>query len=138
MKTIKTMQELATYVGLSRQTLSKYFNDPNSISDTTRKTIAHAIAETGFRPNLLARNLKRDKSKLIGIIIPSLIDPYYMQLTNSITAIADEENYFTITLASNGSKRMEAEAINRLHTLNTAGVLIAPLGKTTQPLRGGR
>lgn len=134
MRNIQTMQELAEYVGFSRQTLSKYFNNPTLIGEQTRKTIEQALAETGFRPNILASNLKREKSKLIGVVIPSLTDPFFTQLVNRITKIADAEGYFTITLASHGRQRIEADAISQLQSLNAAGAIVVPLGaKGVQP-----
>lgn len=60
---IRTMEDFATYVGLSRPTVSKYFNDPASVRDKTRKRIEAAVAVSGFRPNLFAVNLKRRRTK---------------------------------------------------------------------------
>ncbi|KAE9529128.1 LacI family DNA-binding transcriptional regulator [Testudinibacter aquarius] len=126
---VQTMQQLADYVGLSRQTLSKYFNDPQQIGEKTRNHIQLAVEETGFRPNLFASNLKRNKSRVIGIIVPSITDPFYMLLVSRISEIAEKLGYFTFTLPSNGKLTLEADAVARLQSMNVAGVLVVPLGK---------
>ncbi|MGR6980442.1 LacI family DNA-binding transcriptional regulator [Testudinibacter sp. P27/CKL/0425] len=126
---VNTMQQLAEYIGLSRQTLSKYFNDPQQVSSHTQLLIRAAVEETGFRPNLFASNLKRNKSRVIGIIIPSITDPFYMQLVSRISTIAEASGYFIFTLPSNGKLSVEADAVAKLQAMNVAGVLIVPLGK---------
>jgi Transcriptional regulators len=44
------MEEFSDYVGLSRPTVSRYFNDPNSVRRQTREVIEKAVKESGFRP----------------------------------------------------------------------------------------
>ncbi len=55
--------------------VSKYFNDPNSVSKKTRIAIEGALKKSGFRPNIFAVNLNRRRSNIIGIIVPDAIDP---------------------------------------------------------------
>lgn len=129
--TVQTMQELADYVGLSRQTISKFFNDPDTVSKKNRERIKQAIRITGFQPNLFARNLKRNKSKVIGIIIPSMIDPFFMKLASKISNMAEAAGYFTFTLSSHANIHVEAEAIGKLQSMNAAGALVVPLGTET-------
>ena len=73
---IKTMEDFSEFVGLSRPTVSKYFNDPASVRTKTRNLIEAALKESGFRPNIFAVNLNRRRSNIIGIIIPNSTDPF--------------------------------------------------------------
>lgn len=126
---VNTMQELAEYVGISRQTLSKYFNNPQLVGKQTQLKIQQALEETQFSPNLFATNLKKGRSNVIGIIIPSLTDPFFMKLVERIADIASMQGYLTFTLASNGSYDLEADALNKLQAMNVAGAFIVALGK---------
>lgn len=126
---IRTMEKFAAHIGLSRPTVSKYFNDPTSVRETTRKRIEQAITDSGFRPNLFAVNLKRRRSKILGVIIPNAIDPFYMELTCRIEEIANEAGYFAIVLSSNGNPELEVEAIERFESMNVAGAIVAPLAQ---------
>nr|WP_319250937.1 LacI family DNA-binding transcriptional regulator [uncultured Celeribacter sp.] len=125
---IRTMEEFSSLVGLSRPTVSKYFNDPASVRTTTRKRIEAAIEASGFRPNLFAVNLKRRRTRVLGVIIPNSTDPFYMELTRRIEQIAEQEGYFAFMLSSNGRPELEAEALGRLQSLNVAGAIVVPLG----------
>nr|WP_321333199.1 LacI family DNA-binding transcriptional regulator [Breoghania sp.] len=125
---IRTMEEFAAFVGLSRPTVSKYFNDPVSMRAKTRARIEAAVEQSGFRPNLLASNLKRSRTRVLGVIIPDNSDPFYMELTRCIEEIAERAGYFSFVLTSNGQRERETEAIGRLQSLNVAGAIVVPIG----------
>lgn len=125
---IRTMQELAAYVGLTRQTLSKYFRDPRLISENSRKRIEEGIVHSGFQPNFFAANLKRRRSKVLGIIIPSTVDPFYMELVERIERHANEAGFFLLALSAGGQRDQETEAIKRLRAINAAGIFIGSSG----------
>ena len=122
------MEDFSEYVGLSRPTVSKYFNDPGSVRRKTRDIIEAALKESGFRPNLFAVNLNRRRSNIIGIIIPNSTDPFYMALTRRVELIANDAGFLAFVLSSDGNALMEARAIETLKSMNVAGAIIAPLG----------
>lgn len=73
---IKTMEDFSEFVGLSRPTVSKYFNDPGSVRKKTRDAIEAAIKQSGFRPNIFAVNLNRRRTNILGVIVPNSTDPF--------------------------------------------------------------
>ena len=130
-KRIRTMEEFAQTVGLSRPTVSKYFQDPGSVRVKVRERIEAAIQTTGFRPNLFAVNLNRRRSKIIGLIFPDSLDPFYMGLRRHIETEAMAAGYLPFVFSSDGKPELEAEAIETLTSLNVAGVVMAPVGGPT-------
>ena len=126
---IKTMEEFAEFVGLSRPTISRFFQDPESVRLSTRQRIEQAVDTSGYRPNLLATNLNREKSKILGIIVPTLFDPFYMAITRRIDQIVTLQGFQAFTLSSDGSPELETEAIKTFTSMNVAGSFIAPLGR---------
>lgn len=131
-KPIKTMEDFSEFVGLSRPTVSKYFNDPTSVRKKTRDIIEAALKESGFRPNMFAVNLNRRRSNIIGTIVPDTTDPFYMALTRRIELIANASGYLAIVLSSDGDAQLEARAIETLRSMNVAGAVIAALGIKSQ------
>ncbi|CDN95117.1 Transcription regulator, LacI family [Agrobacterium tumefaciens] len=127
-KSIRTMEEFSEFVGLSRPTVSKYFNDPASVRKKTRDAIEDALKKSGFRPNIFAVNLNRRRSNIIGIIIPNSTDPFYMALTSRIELIANEAGFLAFVLSSDGKAEIEDRAIRTFKSMNVAGAIIAPLG----------
>ncbi|WP_254016850.1 LacI family DNA-binding transcriptional regulator [Mesorhizobium escarrei] len=122
------MEDFSAFVGLSRTTVSKYFNDPNSVRKNTRNVIEAAQKKSGFRPSIFAVNLNRRRSNILGVIIPNSTDPFYMALTRRIETIANEAGFLAFVLSSDGHADMEDRAIQTFKSMNIAGAIIAPLG----------
>jgi len=131
-KSIRTMEDFSAFVGLSRPTVSKYFNDPVSVRPKTRTLIEAAIEKSGFRPNLFAVNLNRRRTTILGIIIPNQLDHFYMAMTKRLQTLAERHGYLAIVLSSDGKPELEKEAIETLRSLNVSGAIIAPLGEQSQ------
>ena len=81
---LRTMEEFSIAIGISRPTLSRFFNDPGSVRPATRQKIEAAMDRLGYRPNLFAVNFNRRNPKTLGIIVPSLLDPFYAALVQRI------------------------------------------------------
>ncbi|GGD98345.1 LacI family transcriptional regulator [Aureimonas endophytica] len=122
------MEEFALAVGLSRPTVSKYFQDAGSVRPKIRARIEQGLAATGFRPNLFAVNLNRRRSKIVGLIFPNSLDPFYMGLRRRIETQATESGYLSFAFSSDGRPELEAEALETLARLNASGVVMAPVG----------
>ena len=81
---IKNMEEFAAVSGISRPTLSKYFNDPSSVRASTRKRIEAALEKYDYQPNLYAVNQNRRLTKNIGVVVPNLVDPFFAQIVRAM------------------------------------------------------
>ena len=122
------MEEFAEAVGLSRPTVSKYFQNPDSVRPKLKEKIEAGLRETGFRPNLFAVNLNRRRTKIIGLIFPNSLDPFYTGLRRRIESQATTRGYLPFVFSSDGRADLEAEALETLSSLNAAGVIMAPVG----------
>ncbi len=69
---IRNMEEFAAVSGISRPTLSKYFNDADSVRRSTRERIEAALSQYDYRPNVYAVNQNRRKTRNIGVVVPNL------------------------------------------------------------------
>ncbi|RIX97778.1 LacI family transcriptional regulator [Aureimonas flava] len=123
------MEEFSLFVGLSRPTVSKFFNDPSSLKETTRRRIEAALATSGFNRNLLAANLGRGRSSIVGVIVPDPADPFYAALTRRVRGIALEAGFEAFVLSSDGDPAKEVQAVRTLSSMNVAGAVVAPLGR---------
>ncbi|ARC38229.1 LacI family transcriptional regulator [Paracoccus yeei] len=128
---IRNMEEFSSVSGISRPTISKYFNDPSSVRRSTRERIEQAIARYGYRPNLFAINQNRKLTKNIGIIVPHIVDPFYAEIVRQIETRCIEAGYWAIVLGSHGDADRERSAIEMLYSLRIAGAIVAPLGDSS-------
>ncbi|KUP90681.1 LacI family DNA-binding transcriptional regulator [Tritonibacter horizontis] len=128
---IRNMEELANVSGISRPTLSKYFNDPESVRNSTRKKIEEALETYHYRPNIYAMNQNRRLTKNIGIVVPYLADPFFAEIARVIENLVIEGGFRPILLSSHGDTQQEIENLNSLQSIRPAGVLMAPLGRSS-------
>lgn len=126
--THKTMEDFARSCGVSRPTLSKFFDDPTSVKPATRKRIEEALRSSDYQPNLFARNLNRKRTRSIGIVVPTVADPFYSEMVSRIELRLRDEGYWPIVISSHGSRELEVEATRTILSLKVSGALIAPLG----------
>jgi LacI family transcriptional regulator, repressor for deo operon, udp, cdd, tsx, nupC, and nupG len=131
-KRIRTMEEFATASGISRPTLSRFFNDPGSVRPSSRERIEAAMDRLGYRPNLFAINFNRRTTKTLGIIVPTLLDPFYAALVQRIEFQASVAGYWTVIQSSQGDPDREAEAVSTLVSTNSAGAVVVPLGAASR------
>lgn len=129
---IRTMEQFSIVSGISRPTLSRFFNDPLSVRPTSRARIDEAMERYGYRPNLFAVNSNRRNPKTLGIVVPSLMDPFYAGIVQGLERQATTAGYWTIIQNSQGSPDREAEAIATLLSLNVAGIIAIPLGDASR------
>lgn len=132
---IKNMEDFASASGISRPTVSKYFNDPSSVRKSTRRRIEQALEQFDYRPNIYAMNQNRRLTKNIGIIVPYLADPFFAEIARTIESHVINAGFRPVLFGSHGDPEQEFENLNNLRLIKPAGVLMAPLGRTSDPKR---
>lgn len=130
-KKIKNMAEFAALIGISRPTVSKYFNDPDSVRPSTRNRIEAALQEYDYRPNIYAINQNRRLTKTIGIVVPYLADPFFAEIARMLERRCIAAGYTPSLFSSHGEPELENNILDNLRSLKPAGVLLAPLGRTS-------
>ncbi len=126
---IKNMEEFAEVIGISRPTVSKYFNDPESVRKSTRGKIEQALEQYDYRPNIFAINQNRKLTKTIGIVVPYLADPFFAEIVRKIERRCIEAGFWPFVASAHGQQDLENNALSTLQSLRPAGALIAPLGR---------
>lgn len=128
---IRNMEEFSELSGISRPTVSKYFNDPNSVRSSTREKIERALEQFDYRPNIFAMNQNRKLTKNIGIVVPYLADPFFAEIARNIEQKCIDAGYRPTLFSSHGDPNLEIEILDNLRSLKPAGVLLAPLGRAS-------
>ncbi len=123
------MEEFASLSGISRPTVSKYFNDPDSVRASTRAKIEASLEKHDYQPNVFAMNQNRRTTKNIGVVVPNLADPFFSEIGRRVELACIEAGYSPILLSSHGSVAMERDNLASLRALKPAGVLLAPFGR---------
>jgi transcriptional regulator with XRE-family HTH domain len=131
---VRNMEEFAALSGISRPTVSKYFNDPDSVRPTTRARIEEALARYDYRPNIFAMNQNRKLTKNVGIVVPYLADPFFAEMARRLEQRCIAAGYRPTLYSAHGQKDLEIDILDSLRSLKPAGVLLAPLGRASDRL----
>lgn len=108
------LKELAAHLGLSPTTLSIVLNESpkaSSIPQETKDRIVNAARDMNYRPNYLARSLRVQRTRTLGVIVPELSDGYSAMVLNGVEASLTNEGYFYLTASHlHRNERIEAHA----------------------------
>ena len=129
---VRNMEEFASLSGISRPTLSKFFNDPQSVRHSTRKRIEAALQRYDYTPNIYAVNQNRRLTRNIGIVVPCLADPFFAEVARILERQCSKAGFNPILLSSNGTAEGEASNLDSLRSIKPAGVLLAALGRRSK------
>ncbi|MDP3176781.1 MAG: LacI family DNA-binding transcriptional regulator, partial [Spirochaetaceae bacterium] len=111
--------------GVTVTTVSRFLNKRGYMSEATRGKIALAMSELGYVPNEIARSLFRQKSSIIGLIIPTANHPFFGELTSSVEFHAYEAGYKTLLCNSRLDRDKEKGYVEMLKRHKVDGIIMA-------------
>lgn len=93
-----TLKEIAQMCGVSASTISNILNGKPKVSEETRLRVLEVVKETGYQPNYFAQGMRKQKTRIIGIIVEDLNEFSTTPIVEAIMAYCEENNYRTILL----------------------------------------
>lgn len=127
-----SIEKIAELAQVSIATVSRVFNSPDKVSDKTRERVLQMAKEIGHISNASARALRTNKSKVIGVMVPTMLNPVYAEYCEGITQSAFEAGYSTMILDSAYHLEQEKIVIWKLLEANVDG-LILTVSNTQNP-----
>lgn len=122
-----TIKDIALKANTSKTTVSFYLNEKfDKMSYDTRKKIEKVIEETNYTPNIMAQSLKSKKSRLIGVIVADITNPFSNNIVKGIDDIARKEDYQIIFGNSNFEYINEKKYIERMLDMGVDGFIVQP------------
>ncbi len=125
MKKNITIDDVAKYAGVSRQTVSRAINNMNGISKTTRTKVLAAIKELGYRPSRLARGMAGNQSLTIGLVIGNILNPAHSEVIRGLESVAQTIEYNVFLRTTNYVRDAEIETIKALIAENVDGIVLS-------------
>ena len=129
-----TLKDVAAAAGVSVSTVSRSLADNPAISEATRRRVKEAASALNYRPNAQARALRSARSNAIGLVIPSLVNPFFAAMAGAIEEAAETRGFATIITSCNEDGQRLITAINALSARQVDGILAVPMHGTEQAL----
>ncbi len=125
---MSTMQEVAKKAGVSKATVSRVLSGKGYVSEATKEQVFKAIEETGYRPNLLARNLASSTSQCIGLVVTNTLynGSYFNELLSQAAKTLEDNGRQLILVDGKHSAEEERQAIEFLLDLRCDAIIIYP------------
>lgn len=134
MRSKATLKQIAKELGVSISTVSKALNDSSEISKATKDKIKEFAVLRNYKPNLMAKNLKHQKSSTIGVILPNILNSFFAKVFSGIENVARNRGYNVITAISNESLDREKQLMEMLNNGAVDGFVLS-IAEETQILK---
>ena len=119
-----TFDDIAKYTHFSKTTISRYFNNPESLTPQNQKIIAEALKKLDYRANKVARILANGKTEFIGILMPDLYHHFFSRILNEILGTYEEFGYKFLVFVGNSKEEVERRYIQELLAYQIEGLLV--------------
>jgi LacI family transcriptional regulator, galactose operon repressor len=126
---LASLADISRRAGVSIATASRVLNgSSHPVSDATRNRVLEAADELGYRPSELARALVKRTSRIVGVLVGDIVDPYFAEIARGVEDVATSVGH--LTMVCNTERRPEAELahLDVLRDYHAAGVVFAGSG----------
>ena len=130
MKQKITIKTIAKELGVSTSTVSKALKDSHEISKETTDRIQAYANYYNYKPNSLALQLRTQKTKVIGVILPKIVHHFFSTVIMGIEEGANEKGYHIMVCFSNESYKKEVETLKVLSNGSVDGLIVSIANET--------
>ncbi len=119
-----TMKDVAVRARVSTATVSRALMNPEKVSQATRNRVEQAAIDVGYLPGSLNRNLKRNESRTILVIVPDICDPFFSEIIRGIEVTAADQGYLVLIGDCAHQNQQEKTFIDLIITKQIDGMLL--------------
>ncbi len=123
-----TIREVASRAGVSPTTVSHVINNTRFVSAEARQRVLDAMAELNYRPNVLARSLRRGETRTLGLILPDSANPFFAEIARAIEDAAFSAGYNVILGNSENELAKEQVYVDVLVNKQVDGLIFVATG----------
>ena len=124
-----SIKDVAQAAGVSTATVSRVLADSSRVKAETRKRVMDAVEQLSYRPNLIARSLRAQKSARIGLVVSDIRNPFFTAISRAVEDAAYEQGYSVLLCNTDENPEKEELYLNVLHDENVAGIIFSPTQK---------
>lgn len=119
---------VAEKAGVSKTTVSRVINGSHLVKSSTVELVRQVIAELEYEPNVLARGLRLNETKTVGVIVSNVLNPFFTAIVRGIEDVASAANYNIVLCNTDEKPEKERQYIQTLVGKQVDGLIIASTG----------
>ncbi|GAA2615153.1 LacI family DNA-binding transcriptional regulator [Streptomyces axinellae] len=129
------IKDVAAHAGVSVATVSRVLNGHSGVRDETRTRVLEAVAELRYRPNTLARSLRTDQTRTLGLVISDVLNPFFTELARAVEDAARSRGYSVIIGNADEQLTLQDHHVRTLLDRRIDGLLVSPADGQSLALR---
>lgn len=129
------VKDVARLAGVSVATVSRVLNDSAAVTGETRARVLEAVAELGYRPNAVARSLRTDTTRTIGLVIGDILNPFFTELARAVEDEARRSGYSVVIGNADERPERQDHYVRTLLEQRVDGLLLCPTAEITPLVR---
>lgn len=122
-----TLRDVAAAAGVSPKTVSRVVNEDPAVSEATRRRVQQVVDELRYAPDLLARSLRSGHDATIAVVVDSVGDTFFAEVTGAIEEVASAAGFSCIVASTHRQAARERELVQALLRRRVRGLILAPL-----------
>jgi DNA-binding LacI/PurR family transcriptional regulator len=123
-----TIKDVARLARVSTATVSYVVNGKSFVSPALKARVLEAVAQLGFAPSRVARGLRMQSTRLVGVVVADITNPFFAELVRRVGSAAQESGYSVLLCEADHDPAKEVAALQLLAAHRVEGVVIAPTG----------
>ncbi|MFG3438887.1 LacI family DNA-binding transcriptional regulator [Nonomuraea sp. NPDC047897] len=125
------IKDVAARAGVSVATVSRVLNDNPSVTEETRNRVNDAMAALNYRPNAVARSLRTEATRTLGLIIGDILNPFFAELARAVEDEAREAGYTVVIGNADERADQQDHYVRTLMEQRVDGLIICPTAEVT-------
>ena len=125
-----TIKDVARQANVSISTVSRVLNGLDRVSSKTRKKVLKVIEDMSYVPNNVAVSMVKKQTKMIVVMVPDIINPFYTSLIQGTEEVAKAMGYFTLVFSTNDDETEEREFFSGVLSKTVDGIITVSSSKT--------
>ena len=134
-RTPPTILDVALEAGVSKSTVSNVVRDATGVSEATRRRVREAIERLGYRPNVIARQLVKRRTEILGVVVGDLFNPFFAEMAKMIERHAASRGYTAMFCNTEGDSQSEIEGVESLLEHRVAGIVFLAFSGESRAMR---
>lgn len=120
------ISEVAKHASVSPATVSRVLNGDPRVGSAYRERVLRSVAELNYRPNRLARHMRRQRSGTIGVVVPDIENPHFSEMVRAVEDQAYAAGYRVIVCNTDETREKQRTYLQELIDERVLGVVISP------------
>lgn len=126
-----TLRDVALRAGVSVASVSTALNNDAAVSRVMRERVRQAVADLGYIPHALARNLKTGRANVIGLVLPDITNPHFSGLASAIEIACDAAGFSLMLCNTSDNSDKEIRHLQMMRAQRVEGIIFVAGGSVT-------